>query len=306
LNLRYDPATDRLDGVATITATATQNLSSFDLDLQGLTATEVSVNDAPAAFRQDGQELVITPRHGLLKSRSFEVSVRYGGVPQPLDGPIVFGLPYGWIATDDGAFVACEPNAASTWFPSNDHPSDKATFTFRVTVPRGLYVVANGVLVNEIPHGDLTTFVWNEGRPMATYLATTTIGFTVQRGTTPGGIPEIVVTDPSLPGPAPTEPDLFAVTAAATDYWSQLRAVPVRGDRRHSRQHAHRRVFAGDADQADLLGAAQRDHDRARAVPPMVRRQRVGANLEQHLAQRGVRDLRAVVVGREQGDAQRA
>jgi hypothetical protein len=37
LKVSYDPATDRLDGIATISARATQNLSQFNLDFVGLT-----------------------------------------------------------------------------------------------------------------------------------------------------------------------------------------------------------------------------------------------------------------------------
>ena len=50
LALAYDPASDRLDGVATITAKATQDLSSFDLDLQQLDVSEVTVDNQPAQF----------------------------------------------------------------------------------------------------------------------------------------------------------------------------------------------------------------------------------------------------------------
>ena len=42
------------------------------------------------------------------------------------------GLPNGWFHTDDGSYVLNEPDGARTWLPSNDHPSDKATWT----VPR--------------------------------------------------------------------------------------------------------------------------------------------------------------------------
>jgi len=35
---------------------------------------------------------------------------------------------------------------AQTWFPCSDHPSDKATYTFRVTAPSALQVLANGQL----------------------------------------------------------------------------------------------------------------------------------------------------------------
>ena len=48
LTLAYDPASDHLDGLARIRARATQSLSSFHLDLQGLTVNGVTVNDNPA------------------------------------------------------------------------------------------------------------------------------------------------------------------------------------------------------------------------------------------------------------------
>src|SRR5215510_1875183 len=50
LELGYDPATRRLDGTATIDATATQNLSRFDLDLRGFDVTSVAVSGRAASF----------------------------------------------------------------------------------------------------------------------------------------------------------------------------------------------------------------------------------------------------------------
>jgi aminopeptidase N len=124
------------------------------------------------------------------------------------------------MKTDDGVFVACEPNAASTWFPSSDHPSDKATYDIRIDAPKGLTGVSNGLLVDSHTKGDRSYFHWRESKPMATYLATATIGkFDVQQGRTPGGIPIYVAIDPSLPA---SPVDFYAVTAAATDYWSTL------------------------------------------------------------------------------------
>ena len=50
LAFSYDPATRVLDGTATVTATATQNLSRFDLDLRGFDIDRLTVNGAAAAF----------------------------------------------------------------------------------------------------------------------------------------------------------------------------------------------------------------------------------------------------------------
>ncbi|MEU4875644.1 M1 family metallopeptidase [Streptomyces sp. NPDC021608] len=221
LSLAYDPDTDRLDGRTTITARATQNLSSFDLDLQKLEVTRVEVDGRRAQFTRAGDEIRITPRGAVRKGRTFEVSVTYGGVPEPLGGPIVFGSSYGWMKTTDGVFVACEPNAASTWFPSSDHPSDKASYDIRIKAPRGLTAVSNGRLVSTYDKGSSTYTHWRETRPMATYLATATIGrFDVRTGTTPGGTPIYVAIDPVLANS--NSVDVYGVTAAATDYWSKV------------------------------------------------------------------------------------
>ncbi|MFC9282583.1 M1 family metallopeptidase [Streptomyces collinus] len=221
LDIAYAPDSGRLDGRVTLTARATQNLSSFDLDLQQLQITAVEVNGRHAKFTRDGDEVTVTPRGTLAKGRDFTVTVTYGGVPEPLSGPIVFGSKYGWMKTADGVFVACEPNAASTWFPSSDHPSDKATYDIRIKAPRGLTGVSNGRLVSTYDRGDSTYTHWRESRPMATYLATATIGkFDVRTGRTPGGTPIYVAIDPVLKNS--NSVDVYAVTAAATDYWSQV------------------------------------------------------------------------------------
>ncbi|CAM5517925.1 peptidase [Streptomyces spiroverticillatus] len=221
LGLDYNPDTDRLDGTTKITAKALKNLSSFHLDLQKLTVDSISVNGRRADFSRKGDDIRITPRHWLEKGDTFTVEVKYGGVPEALSGPIVFGSDYGWMKTTDGVFVACEPNAASTWFPGSDHPSDKATFDIRIKAPKGLKGVSNGRLVSTTDQGDKTLTHWRTTKPMATYLATATIGkFDVKQGVTPGGTPIYVAIDPVLKNSSSV--DVYGVTAEVTDYWSEL------------------------------------------------------------------------------------
>jgi aminopeptidase N len=61
LDLRYQPDSDELTGHATILATATQDLSRFDLDLLGLTVDAIRVSGRTANWTRDGSELVVTP-----------------------------------------------------------------------------------------------------------------------------------------------------------------------------------------------------------------------------------------------------
>ena len=197
LGLAYDPGSGRLDGTATITLTATADLDSFSLDLRGLTATSVRIDGKAATFEQLppdaetglGGELVVRPRPKLKAGTTHDVTVVYGGVPgQPED---IEGALYGFVSFPDGAFVANEPEGASTWYPVNDVPTDKATYDFSITVPAGKTAIANGELVGSPTTANgLTTFVWRATDPMASYLSTASIGdyaMTTQVG--PNGLP---------------------------------------------------------------------------------------------------------------------
>ena len=46
--------------------------------------------------------------------------------------------------------VASEPAGAGSWYPVNDHPLDKATYTIRVTVEKPLEVASPGSLTFSI------------------------------------------------------------------------------------------------------------------------------------------------------------
>jgi aminopeptidase N len=197
LRLSYDPATNHLDGTVTLSATATQNLSRFDLDLRGFEISRLLVNDQAASFTRDGQELVITPAAGLPAGQAFTVVVDYAGEPAVITDPD--GSIEGWVPTDDGAFVVGEPQGSPGWYPVNDNPQDKATYSFRVTVPEGLTVMANGVLVSRTSTGGETTWVWREGLPMAPYLATATLGrFDLTQYELESGLPVYIAIDPTL------------------------------------------------------------------------------------------------------------
>jgi aminopeptidase N len=199
LTLDYTPSGNQLTGNVVITARATQNLSRFDLDFRWPEAgiAQVLVNGAAASFAREGvQELVVTPAAGLVQGKTFTVTVGYSGTPLVVTDPDQ--SIEGWVPTDDGAFVVNEPQGSPGWYPVNDNPRDKATFDFRVTVPEGLTVMANGVLVSNAPAGGKTTWFWRETDPMAPYLATTTLGKFDLTTSTTSGIPTYVAVDPQL------------------------------------------------------------------------------------------------------------
>jgi len=199
IRLAFNPTTKAIAATTTITARATQDLSRFDLDFQGpLTISRLSIDGRGAAYTRSGaQELVITPRDGLRKGRTFTVSVTYAGVPQKIDDPAL-GVS-GWVATTDGAVALNQPIGAATYYPVNDTPNDKATYTQTVTVPRGLTVLANGEPGPATIHDGQTTYRWHMNRPMASELAMIAIGnYNVTRSVMAGGLQNITAIGTSI------------------------------------------------------------------------------------------------------------
>ena len=113
-------------------------------------------------------------------TESLTVAIRYGG--EVRDGLIISTDAQGrWVAFGDNW-----PNRARNWIPSVDHPSDKASVTWRVRAPSERRVVANGALLEETPlavpagrgsgvgvRGQplaRTLTRWRESRPIPVYL----------------------------------------------------------------------------------------------------------------------------------------
>ncbi|MEU9113282.1 M1 family metallopeptidase [Streptomyces sp. NPDC048483] len=196
LALDYDVKKRHLDATARITAKAQQNLRSFKLDLRGLEVSGVQVDGEDAAFSRKGHKLTVTPGAGLEKGATFRTTVTYRGTPQEMTDPDESHE--GWVKTPDGAFVAGEPGGAMTWYPVNNHPSDKATYDFTITVPAKYTAVANGELRSKKTAKGRTTYVWHNGLPMASYLTTATIGnFRFTESRTADGLPLYEAVDPA-------------------------------------------------------------------------------------------------------------
>jgi aminopeptidase N len=199
-----DPKQNHIAGQATITAKATQSLSRFDLDLLGLDVQSVTVDGAAATSVELAGapgELVVTPAQPIESQHIFTTAIAYSGEPKPRSDPSL-PIGVGWISQGDGSFVLSEPDGASTWFPVNDHPSDKATYTFHIDVPDGTAAVANGDLEGTGPTPSTAgrvVWTYDEKAPMASYLAEVAIGdYTVTTAVGPSGLSIRNVIDSAL------------------------------------------------------------------------------------------------------------
>ena len=198
LQLHYAPSSNRLNALAKIRAHAKVGLRRFDLDFRGPDIRRLRVNGHKARFKRRGQELVIWPHRPIDNGKTIHVRAAYRGHPHAITDPD--GSLDGWIRTPDGAYVAGEPQGAPTWFPCNDHPTDKASYEISIVVPSADVGMSNGKLVKHFKRHGHAHFVWREGAPMATYLATATIGEFKLTHTVVRGIPAWNAVDPSVDG----------------------------------------------------------------------------------------------------------
>ncbi|WP_340539376.1 M1 family metallopeptidase [Nocardioides sp. GXZ039] len=180
---RYDFDTGRLEGATTVTLRATKSLPLFHLDLL-LPVSSVLVDGQPASFgKPNKHELRIKPATALAKGDVVDVVVEYGGKPSDY----TYAGEGNWLADGVEVVTMNEPHMAPWWFPSNDHPSDKATFDITVTGPKTHQVVSNGLLQSRTVSGDQATTHWSARDPMATYLAFFALGrYRIAQGKTAG------------------------------------------------------------------------------------------------------------------------
>ena len=174
-----------LQAVTTIDAWTTQDLDRLNLDFAHGKVESVEVDGEPAEFTSAGEDLVVTPEDRLPAGSRTRITVRHTSDPMASGGE-----DGGWVRTADGLAMANQADAAHLVFPCNDHPSDKAMFTIRVTAPNGYTVVANGLPTGLDRVGGSTTWTYRTQHPMATELAQVSIGrSTVLHRQGPHGLP---------------------------------------------------------------------------------------------------------------------
>jgi aminopeptidase N len=164
-----------LDALSTMTAVATQPLDQFNLDFVGFDIDKVMVNGKEAKFSREEGELVVRTGSTIEKGDTFSVDVKYDGQPKPFPSKHA-PVPLGWNKFEGGSFVVSEPDGTRGWLPVNDHPTDKATYSFHINVPKPQVAAANGVLTAIEEGSDSRTFHFEARDPMASYLATVHVG----------------------------------------------------------------------------------------------------------------------------------
>src|SRR3989442_4107091 len=133
-------------------ATLTDQVSILDLDFGEMTVDSVTVNSRATQFEHPAELLKVKLPQKVGKGAQFVIVVVYHGKPK--DGLILSNDKDGKPAAVGDNW----PDRVHQWIHCLDHPSAKATVTFRITAPVRDVVVANGRLdgIETEANGDRT------------------------------------------------------------------------------------------------------------------------------------------------------
>ncbi len=193
LDLRWAPNSRTLTGTATIRVRVTRDVERLQLDLgDPLRVDEVRLDGDRVPARHRGKDLVI--KTGPLDWNSrHTLRIAYSGTPKPVTAPVIRSdfSKVGWTTTRSGdVWTMQEPFGAFTWYPVNDHPSDKAYYDVTIDTPKGDVGIFNGQMTSRRVVDGRTVTKWHLGAPAASYLTTIAIGdYRRYSDTGPQGLP---------------------------------------------------------------------------------------------------------------------
>ncbi len=173
LKLNLYPKGKTLNGIATITACKypkSDNSSNLEPELElnlydNLDVNSVSLNQQKAKYQRKNNRIFIQTDKFL--TDTFKVEIEYEGTPKRggFDGFV-----FGEVKGNSLVYNISEPNFASTWFPCDDDPSDKALLDIQITNDSQYVSVSNGYLENVEVTGDKKTYHYQTIYPISTYL----------------------------------------------------------------------------------------------------------------------------------------
>ena len=103
----------------------------------------------------------------MAKQDTFILEIDYEGTPQKSG---LGGFIFGKLNGKSVVYNLSEPDFASTWFPCNDLPTDKAMLDIYITNDSSQVSVSNGNLINISFSGNRKTYHWKTIYPISTYL----------------------------------------------------------------------------------------------------------------------------------------
>lgn len=167
INLRVDDVSHFIQGTVIAEVTAEAPLTNIQYRLEGgsLSVSQVLVNGNTSTYTH--QNGIITIPLNMTTGQQFTTSVSYSGIPSNSPAPYNIGLKF----TTTGIYTLSNPDAGRFFWPSYDHPWDKALVDWNITVRGDWLAAANGIRTGITNNPDGTrTHHWVCASPVATYV----------------------------------------------------------------------------------------------------------------------------------------
>lgn len=143
-----------------------QTLTSLDFNFyDNLKITDLTLDGLQGEYNHSKTTLSILM--DVIPLDTFNLKIKYEGMPKAL-GPV--GFVFGEVNKHSLVYTLNQPEFASTWFPCNDIPSDKAMLEMRIRNTEENISVSNGKLIDVIKDETHNTYHWKTYYPVSTYL----------------------------------------------------------------------------------------------------------------------------------------
>ena len=176
LDLRPDLEAERLDGVCTTTVRALdEDVRRLVLDAVDLEVDAVVRDGRPQQFaRRNGKlEIEFEPAIAAGDRATFAVTYRAN---RPRHGLFFVKPSASQPKKVAHAWTQSQDENARYWFPCIDYPHEKQRTSTTISVPKGMFALANGALAERKDDGDRTVFRYRQDVPHSTYLMTMVAG----------------------------------------------------------------------------------------------------------------------------------
>jgi aminopeptidase N len=173
--LHYDlyidlyPSQKLLKGKAGLTVKLmNKNMNSIDLNFyDNMKISKLLVDGNEAGFTNEKTRLTIPLKDTDSSRDTLQLEINYEGKPIRAG---LGALSFGEINSKSVVYNLNEPIYASTWFPCNDMPTDKALLDIFISNDSSKTSVSNGKLIEVIKDGGRNTYHWKTYYPISTYL----------------------------------------------------------------------------------------------------------------------------------------
>ena len=180
LHLTPDFASESLDGICTMTVRALDvpvpllTLDAVDLEIFGVQRLAPGSQSEARFTRRDGRlEIEFEPAIPPGERTTFAIRYR---VSKPRHGLFFVKPTAAHPETVAHVWTQSQDEYARYWFPCLDYPHEKQSTSATIVVPKGMFALSNGELVERTEKDDRAIFRYRQDVPHSTYLVTMVAG----------------------------------------------------------------------------------------------------------------------------------